>query len=567
MSRGKAYAFTFLVSVMLSCGRGNDGRFARIDALCDSDPRLAMSMLDSIDYGSLSEKDRHLHDLLSIKSRDKAYVMHTSDSLILDVIDYYSSRKNDSHYPEALYYGGRVYSDIGDLPAALKYFQNAIDAIPDKKENARFRSILLNQTGRLLHSLRLDSAAVEYLEKSILLMAADGERSSDLLFSHGLIAASYMGMNDSKNARSHMDEALQDSSSLGKSEFHTLKTELAQLYLYEGKIDSALLIIRPLPSISDSLIKPYCLSVAAEIYESAGILDSAYLYARQLTFQKSTNNKKTGYKVIFSGRMADFVSKDTLQKLIPEYKQTIEDYLNTHEAEQAIIQNSHYNYNLQIRAREKTEQKFKNIKIIVWILVTFFAISILTISGIVLLYRYRKAKRETNNLKALNIAERLKEEINSSKNDFGHSSHDIKIEFPEIKHRVLRQIKAIRNQKPETMVAKTIIDSDVYKTLREKIDKRSCIVETEDIWNSINGIIESASPGFNERLELLTDGRITATERKVAHLMKFGFSPMEISVLMSRGRNTISSQRRSLANKISKEKDILSSLNAVIVLL
>ena len=327
MSRGKAYAFIFLVSVMLSCGRGNDGRFARIDALCDLDPRLAMSMLDSIDYGSLSEKDRHLHDLLSIKSRDKAYVMHTSDSLILDVIDYYSSHKNDSHYPEVLYYGGRVYSDIGDLPAALKYFQNAIDAVPDKKENARFRSILLNQTGRLLHSLRLDSAAVEYLEKSILLMATDGERSSDLLFSHGLIDASYMGMNDLKNARCHMDEALQDSSSLGK------------------------------------------------------------------------------------------------------------------------------------------------------------------------------------------------------------------------------------------------IDSAVYKILREKIDKRSCIVETEDIWNSINGIIESASTGFNERLELLTDGRITATERKIAHLTKFGFSPMEISVLMSRGRNTISSQRRSLANKISKEKDILSSLNAVIVLL
>lgn len=48
---------------------------------------------------------------------------HTSDSLILDVIDYYSSNDDRNLYPEVLYYGGRVYSDLGDYPTSLSYFR------------------------------------------------------------------------------------------------------------------------------------------------------------------------------------------------------------------------------------------------------------------------------------------------------------------------------------------------------------------------------------------------------------------------------------------------------------
>ena len=97
-----------------------DAKFEEINILCDTDPHIAMSMLDSIDYGVLSTADRHRYDLLSIKSRDKAYVRHASDSLILDVVEYYDGHRKSGLYPEALYYGGRVYSDIGDLPTALE---------------------------------------------------------------------------------------------------------------------------------------------------------------------------------------------------------------------------------------------------------------------------------------------------------------------------------------------------------------------------------------------------------------------------------------------------------------
>ena len=53
----------------------------------------------------------------------------STDSLIRTVLEYYEKHPGSEQYPEALYYGGRVYSDLGDSPTALRYFQHALDAL------------------------------------------------------------------------------------------------------------------------------------------------------------------------------------------------------------------------------------------------------------------------------------------------------------------------------------------------------------------------------------------------------------------------------------------------------
>lgn len=60
----------------------------RVAGIVSDDPKTAMVMLDSIDSRKLSDADRHFHDFLTVKARDKAFVTHESDSLIIDVIDY-----------------------------------------------------------------------------------------------------------------------------------------------------------------------------------------------------------------------------------------------------------------------------------------------------------------------------------------------------------------------------------------------------------------------------------------------------------------------------------------------
>ncbi|MDE6553007.1 MAG: hypothetical protein K2K98_08635 [Muribaculaceae bacterium] len=261
-----------------------DAKFQEIDRLTDSLPLEAIRRLDSINTAGLSEKELYSYRLLWIKSRDKAYIAHRTDTLILDVIDYYDRHRNEGLYPEALYYGGRVYSDLGDLPTALEFFQKSLREIPEDDKYLRFRSSVLDQTGRLLHSLRLDSAAIEYLEKSLMIEIQENN-DYGIVFTNSLISLSLLRHRNIKEARRYMDEAVKTSSRLDVSDRQTIQVEFAEMLLEELKIDSALLIIRPLPPIVDSITTPYCLAVAANIYKDAGILDTAYMYARRLTKQ------------------------------------------------------------------------------------------------------------------------------------------------------------------------------------------------------------------------------------------------------------------------------------------
>lgn len=273
-------------AMLAACvGSRHDSRLDTVAAMVSDRPEEAMLRLDSIGYPGLSEPDRHLYDLLSIKAADKAYIRHTSDSLILDVIDLYGSHRETGLYPEALYYGGRVYSDLGDYPTAIKYFHEALDAIPTNKENLKFRSNVLSQTGRLLWELRVYSEAISYLNESNKIDALFPDDAFGIAYNHHLIASAYLYTNKLDSARFHMDEAIRYSALLPAEDQANIKVGMGQLFLEEGKIDSALNIIRPLPYEVDSVCLNYSLANACEIYLAAGIKDTAYMYARQLIKQ------------------------------------------------------------------------------------------------------------------------------------------------------------------------------------------------------------------------------------------------------------------------------------------
>lgn len=73
-----------------------DARLEAVKGIVDESPELVRRKLDSINPRSLSVKDRHLHDLLKIKANDKCMVLHTSDSVILRLVEYYSSHRNEA---------------------------------------------------------------------------------------------------------------------------------------------------------------------------------------------------------------------------------------------------------------------------------------------------------------------------------------------------------------------------------------------------------------------------------------------------------------------------------------
>lgn len=642
-----------LAFICASCSKEGkmDKTFTEIDVMCDSDPQHAMSMLDNIDYGSLSTPDRHRYDLLSIKSSDKAYVRHTSDSLILDVIDYYQEHQKSGLYPEALYYAARVYSDIGDLPTALSYFYKTIDATPDDRMHTRFKSIVLNQTGRILHSIQLDSAAIDYLQRS-LIIEEEADNAYGKAFTHKLLSKAYLNLHDMERASQHIQLAIHNYSNLPRNDRSSILIDSAVILAEKGQNDSALAVIRAIPLPIDSLDLPLFLAVAAETYREAGIIDTAYRYARQLISLPTPENKIMGYKVILSERVRDRFSKDSLVSLVSEYKESIESYMNRHEGNNAIIQNTKYNYSIHERNRLRAEKT-----LYLYVMITSIAfILVLIVLAIVLYKKFKRAETTATVSTTINILKETpeipdqsdmnlrtgkKDEIDSAENlnssscstvtdndvsssdgmtksedaensIIGHptnikgsaptdeekmmikstesddsclkgngyksedqqaiaDSHDFlhidpKDKLANIKKEILSGINS-NDKDLNSLVNPGITDAQIYHRLVEKVEseRRITSIEEKQIFNEVAELIESVSHGFFYRLRIITNGKITVTESQIAMLMKCGFSPKKVSILLGKEMNTVSTHRRNLAHKITGKRKADCNLDLIII--
>lgn len=524
-----------------------DPGLEEIAGIIEDSPRVALQRLDSInDMQKLSERDRHYYDFLKIKARDKAYIKHTSDSLILDVIDYARSDNNKDWYVESLYYGGRVYSDLGDYPSALRYFQEALDHISEPKE-MKLKGNILSQTGRLLHQLRLYSNAITFVEQSVEISKALKD-TFGLAYDNRLLCLININNKNYAEAKEYNSEAFKYAQYMDETEIADMATDMASIYLEEGKIDSALNIIRPLPGIVDSLSRNYTLAIASRIYLEAGELDTAYMYGRELAMSPDSNNRRIGFKIIFSPEMEEFVPKDSLIAFMPIYKKEIESYLEEHEAQQAIIQSSNYNYQIHVRQRDKTEiQKFY---ITIALLVAILIIVGLTV--VVLYLRFLNIKQQIRLRDYLEIIERIN---NSQSSDSGKE--------PNLKEKILKELNILENSTPLQSVSDIILESKEYKELKLLVKNGSEM--NGDHWTSLEELVEKSSPGFKSKLKTLTNGSLTRGDYEIALLIHSGFIPSEMKILLNRSKSAVSSRRGELAKKIFESDSKIKSLDKLIL--
>ncbi len=131
------HIFITVVCIAVVAGCADNSRLRddidRAGRLADTCPDSAIALLDSLSpaINQADKATRMRYDLMLIKSRDKAYIEHRNDSMIVPVVEYFTDHTDPDLTPLALYYAGRVYSDLGDAPRALDYYQKAVNAIGD----------------------------------------------------------------------------------------------------------------------------------------------------------------------------------------------------------------------------------------------------------------------------------------------------------------------------------------------------------------------------------------------------------------------------------------------------
>ena len=541
--------------LMSGCSKTeHDARLKEIAEIVSDSPQEALLRLDSIDCQTLSESDRHYYDLLTIKAKDKAYIQHTSDSLILDVISYYENNPQSSLYAEALYYGGRVYSDIGDAPTALQYFHKALDNIPEGSQSLNLKARVLSQTGGLLQDISLYDEAIPYIEKSLKICELNKD-TTNIVYELQLLGGTYLRARKYRLAEYYFNRAIEMSSNLPISFKAKSKMYLADVKYQVGQLDSALILIRNTPDLVNPIARNRALSTASDIYLAKGLLDSAYIYAHELINSPDSNNKVIGYQNLLLPELQKFIPLDTIYQYIDEYRGLLENYYDSNESQLAMNQHNFYNY--QLHEREKQSAQQEKDKFLGWLYIISIVAVILVIT--VLALNINRKKQQLRLHEALDNVSELKSSLNNNSSADSSESQpkDIAKETTteSLRNRLRSELLGIYNKdKRQVEIPSAILKSEAYKELQSYVASGKIIPLDSQLWEQVESAVIESSPNFKYNLQLLTGGNLSSQDYRMALLIKCGITPTQMIFLLGRTKGTVSYRREALCYKVFDQK-------------
>ena len=549
--------------IVFGCSQSKrESYLEEIYEIVSDSPEEALEMLDSVNPKDLSKDDSHFYDLLSIKAADKAYIRHTSDSLILDVIKYYGNHKKEGLYPEALYYGGRVYSDLGDLPTSLTHFQQALDNLPEEMKGSDLEDCILSQTGRLLDRLRLYDEAIPYVEKAL---EIDRQNRDTLGLAYNLLLLSgiYLRSENYPKAEEVLSEIDQYNDNIPVSLKRSASVYMAKVKNKTGHTQEALNLIRPAVTDAKGVSRNTALAFAANIYMTAGIHDTAFIYAKEIVENDNPSQKSVGYDIMLSPELYEYLPSDSVPVYYSDYHKLLEREFDENEREYALIQHSLYNYNKHLQERLESE---RNNRILTgWILMVSFLLLVAVI--LVLSVNYRKIKIRMRLQGALKIIEDLQQQNNFISDPERNVSSIEPEKISELRKRLGEEIMSLFESDRNISLPVAILESESYRRLMEQAEQNIFLTENDPLWDELEKLITIISPRFKQNLIILMHGKLKEEDYHTALLVKLQIPPTKMSILLGRAKGTIVSRRENLGKRMFDRKMSTKQVDALIRLI
>ena len=534
-----------LLAAAAACGRHRyDASLERVYALSDSLPGEALAALDSIDPSALRDDDLQFYNLLRVKTADKNDRNISADSFITGVIEHFEHSGDARLYAEALYYGGRVSYEGGDYPTAIRHYQDALDILPDNDANLFLRGCIVSQTSSLLESVRLYSQAIPYMVQAIEI-SGQLRDTVNLARDYSRLGSVYMTLNCLDDAERYMNKALEFTDSANDMEVAVRQTYLAVIYKRKGDVGKALNTIRTIPQRMYPDDKNFAYSYASDIYLAAGIEDTAWMYAKAIIDSHDRSNKVKGYSRMLSPQLRRFCNKDSLDLYYNNYLTILKIRYNENDARAVMMQNSYYNYSQYERQNQRlAHQRLTYIYTIIGLVVSMLIL-------LVIILRYRNLTLQKNNElnEALLDLTRLRSMlgITTGKSANEKSDGSSKDKRLELIHSIKELIKDAECPAPIPDDAK---NSKIYCYINTRLENSKCIPDNKGIWDEIEKCVLGISSEFRKKLELLTGVELSKEDYRHALLMRLGFAPSQIAILLSRTKSGISYRRNKLYKRL-----------------
>ena len=452
-----------------------------------------------------SEYVRQKYDLLSIRLRDKSYIIPSSPDSALHTMTYFEERDNAVDKERAYYYLGSAYRDLSDYPRAVNFFQKSVDIAKECKQ----ADTILWQKGfsqlRNLYMLQLNYEE----ELNVALQSVELAKKSGKNLGWYLIdaASAYEHLKDTLRMLQYCDQSYQV---IQKEHFPPKYGEVLanMLAIYAKtlkgedvrKLDTLLQQLTQLPEPQ----RPHNYELGLALYyENENLIDSAILHYK--TFY--------GLAKTISGRYEASAGLQRCYREKQDFPQAVEWGCRLYDTNDSIIDQrafeetqrardtySYYRDQEKEQALVQRDERIKSASII-----TGLAL-LSVVLGLLLLYFYRKKK--------------LMEEI---------IAKDKELEQRAMTNRELTRIALMHNATDNA--------EDVIARFRKTAVGRAKL--DDDSWKDLMGTIETLYPGFHEAIQGRLQGNLSEQLIRTICLMKIGMKPAQIAQVMDARIQTV----------------------------
>lgn len=533
---------------------------ATADSLTYINPDSAINLLKQLraEMAHAPEATQMYYRLLQIKADDKAYVTHTSDSIILPIVAYYEKKDDKEHLMEAYYFAGRVYSDLSDAPRALSYFQKAAD-VSQGCTDYRVISRIYSQIGELsLYQDIYDEALVAY--RKAYLYNIQAKDSAGLVFNLKDIGWNYTALNKVDSSLYYYKAAYALAEKLNNQQYmNVIQGELADLYIQLKDYDEARKILQaPLHNVERSN-QSAIYSISADLYYNDNKTDSATLYAHR-TLECGTIYARQSAHWILAQIAEQKGDCQTAIKQIQQYTACTDSIQKI--TKTATIRKMQSVYNYQLREKENDRLRAKNAEqklVITYALLGF--IILIALIAIYMLYNKRKKDQlqaqlqklkeveEGQYKKSVLFIEENKKRIEELEAQLEQEKQEKHLQLVQLqKQQYERNItRAVANLRDEEAAEELFHNSDIYVRIREKANDKGSKMTEED-WTELTTAINSTYNDFTSRLHALY--RFSSIEMKICLLLKAKVPITTIADLTIRSKSAITSARRAMYEKV-----------------
>lgn len=529
-----AFCMALLLGIMISgCGLRTDGRLPRLDARLKANADSVLAELTAIDALELSRSDAAYRKLLITKAEDRLHRHHTTDSVILQAVAFYKTDLLSNRYAEALFYAGRVKSDMGDIPAALEFYQKALEE--GDNDNLMMRSRIVSQMGELLVRQGFHENAATYLAEAVRLDSVTADTVS-WIRNLAVLSDAILHQDSANSAIALIQRGLHlnslmspDSDSLKNAS--ELNVMMAAALCRKQDYDAVIQLITP-----DCSIALY--EYAAEACAHSGRTADAIAYASSLIGSNDEALQIAGYRVLLSDAVSPQLSADNLRKHLSAYLSLAEHGSHNGAVDTSIIQTSYYNYSTYVKRQEEAEFD----SMILFCIVEGLLVAML-IAVLIILFIKRRERIKIQRLKD------TIEKIRSLRSDAPPAEvENMPDDVDALRTRLLSELAEFDSADDSSVAAMMagISSSEAYGKIREMVKKEKVITPSSKLWDELKKVVDDVSPEFHTHLAFLTKSALKEDYLHLALIIKCGFSPSDACILFGKSKSAITYWRKSL---------------------